>query len=329
METHIDRRVILCQESEFKSLYEWSLQELNADGKQVGRDQIPWIWTLSFTASELTLRDTIAIKPSYPDDPEESQMTAKQVIFAKLHPIGRGGIDWTTSYSMFGTDRTIANFQLQIIPLTDEDEQERCIAWGVVSYTAETDFHEETTGDSMGFYLIVRPETFTRYAEKIAASAVDEVVLHVGRVAGFYSEWSPSISADQIKVLTDDKEHKIEIPDNCEIDPPRLGEVLQAELHITKLGKARLKTSEDTEDRIDSKRNPAELTGGAGQTKTFGEAEDEDRIDGEEQIDVASQVQPNQRPPVDAEVASLLSSIRIAAWIIAGLLLLILVNWRL
>lgn len=241
MENHIDRRVVLSQDSEFKGLYKWSLQEQDADGKKIGRDQIPWDWGLYFTASELALNDTLAIKPDYLGDAEDEKMAVreKRFIRAKLYPGDPGDRHRyrQTSYSMFGTDRTVSAFELFIEQLEDGDKQERCKVWGCVSYTTEIDFRDETTDDTIIFYLYVRPETFARYAERIAASEVDEAVLRVGRVAGFYSDWSPAISTDEIKVLTDHKEHEVEIPSDCEIDPPRLGEVMEIELYLRSISK--------------------------------------------------------------------------------------------
>ena len=121
---------------------------------------------------------------------------------------------------MFGTDRTISDFGLLIMPLEGEDQQERCTVWGCVSYTTENDFRNETDDDTVSFYLYVRPETFERYTRKITASEVDKAFFRVVGVAGFYSEWSPSVSTDRIKVLTADEEHVVEIPDKCEIAPP-------------------------------------------------------------------------------------------------------------
>ena len=46
---------------------------------------------------------------------------------------------------MFGTDRAIKSFQLDIHPIADPAEQESCRAWGSVSYTTEIDFRNETT----------------------------------------------------------------------------------------------------------------------------------------------------------------------------------------
>src|SRR5271155_3842405 len=56
------------------------------------------------------------------------------------------------------------------------------------------------------FYLFVKPETFAGYAAKITHGLVDEIVFSVGSVDGFYSDWSPSAFASQVKVLTGDRE---------------------------------------------------------------------------------------------------------------------------
>jgi hypothetical protein len=79
MDYHIDRRVILNQDSEFKNLYKWSLQEFDADGKKLGSDQIPWNWHLYFTASELTVSDTITLEPNYRHASEETKVIAREI----------------------------------------------------------------------------------------------------------------------------------------------------------------------------------------------------------------------------------------------------------
>lgn len=235
MDFHIDRRVVLSQDSEFESLYKWSLQELDGEGNKIGRDQIPWNWSLNFILTELRLIDEIEVDPDYNSDDDGNIATReKQSIGARLRP----GYPWEhrqyfePSYSMFGTGRTIYDFALQIMPLEGEQQQEQCTAWGCVSYSAEIDFRNETTDDTVTFYLYVSPETFARYAQKIAASEVDKAFFRVGGVSGFYSDWSPSISTSDIKVLTSDKEHAVEIPDECEITPPRLGKVREAALFL-------------------------------------------------------------------------------------------------
>ncbi|TIM99995.1 MAG: hypothetical protein E5Y38_14895 [Mesorhizobium sp.] len=334
MENHIDRRVILCPESEYTNLYEWSLQEVDADGKKIDRDQIPWEWTLYFKATELTLHDTLtvgALLPTASQD-EINAVTAKQSISAKLLP---SGAPWPPSYSMFGTDRTITDISLSIIPSVADDEPEQCVAWGVVSYTSEIDFGEETTPDCIGFYLIVRPDRFARYAEMVAASAVEDVLLFVGRVPGFYSDWSPSTSTHRIKILADKSAQKIEVPPDCEIDPPRLGRAQYAQIHIRRvaeLSKATPKAPEGAANEIHDKENAEEQADRdyAAAAEDTEEWTDSGDASPEDLADRIVQAQPHHRPPAaDPQAVGLLSSIRIAAWVIAGLLLLILINLRL
>src|SRR5262249_22653489 len=130
--------------------------------------------------------------------------------------------------------RAIKSFQLEIHPIADPAEQERCSAWGCVSYTAEVDFRDETSDDCIVFYLVVKPETFARYGAKIAHGLVDEIVLSVGSVDGFYSEWSPSTSTRNVKVLTRGSEQKITLPPGHQVEPPRLGDVSKASLYINR-----------------------------------------------------------------------------------------------
>jgi hypothetical protein len=80
----------------------------------------------------------------------------------------------------------------------------------------------------------VKPETFARYGAKIAHGLVDEMTLNVGSVAGFYSEWSPSISTSNVKVLTRGSEQKIILSPGHQIEPPRLGHVGAAKLYINR-----------------------------------------------------------------------------------------------
>jgi hypothetical protein len=93
----------------------------------------------------------------------------------------------------FGTDRTISSFELFIERLDGDEEQERCTAWGSVSYTFDNDFWDETMDDSVVFHLYVRPETFARYVAKVGAGEVEEALLRISHVDGFYSDWSPAI----------------------------------------------------------------------------------------------------------------------------------------
>ena len=87
-------------------------------------------------------------------------------------------------------------------------------------------------GKILTFYMAVKPSTFDRYAERIFNNTANEVILRVGMVEGFYSGWSPSFYVNDIKVLTLGNEQKIEIPNDFEFEPRRLGSVKEANLYI-------------------------------------------------------------------------------------------------
>ena len=236
MDYHLVRGLRLKTEPEHKNLYSWAINEVDQQGRQIGADQIPWAWSLYFTATSCELRDSIDIK-------SKSQIEAaapaqqSQILVVKLRP-GRPGpevlFSRQTTFSMFGTDRNINNISLEVYPHTDPADHERCSAWGTVSYTTEIDFRDETTEDCVAFYFSVPPETFARYAMKVSQSSVDELVLRVRMVDGFYSEWSPSISTPSVKILTRGDEQKVAMPRDIRFEPPRLGDVGEAELFINR-----------------------------------------------------------------------------------------------
>ena len=61
-----DRKVRLLAESEYPSLYKWSLQEFDDAGKLIGSPQVPWTWSLNFYATEVTLRETLKLDHDAP-----------------------------------------------------------------------------------------------------------------------------------------------------------------------------------------------------------------------------------------------------------------------
>jgi len=235
---HLERKIKLSEEPEFKNLYSWSLQELNEEGEKVGSDQVPWEWSLYFTASEVRYNNTIDIEKS--DEPSEEENTAQthesESITAILHPgICRDGkyLEDDTSYSMFGTNRRIKQFGLRIQENKEGGDREGCHIWGCVSYTTEVDFRDETTDDTVEIYLSLSPTQFNTIAELIKTRRADILQVRLGRVSGFYSEWSPSISTNNIKILAASKDQEVIARDGCEIEPPRLGDVGEFNLMVT------------------------------------------------------------------------------------------------
>jgi hypothetical protein len=300
LEYHLDHRVVLDQKPEFKNLYKWSLQELDADGKKIGRDEIPWQWDLYFTATELVLSDTLRIAHEYRLDSDDTKLVTRtnRFIRGKLQPGSPVDHPYSRpSYSMLGTTRTILSFELTIEGIAGADAEPTCRAWAGLSYTADVDFRDETFDDTIVFQLYVPSAAFADYARKIETGTIRDAIFNVGGVDGFYSDWSPSISTDHIKVLTDHKEHKVEMPSDCEIDPPRVGRVNQAELYLRCINKLDGLPSEPDEDWV----------------------EKEVAVDTASASSVSSVV-------LDGRTTALLSSVRFAVWIIAALLLLLMMR---
>jgi hypothetical protein len=302
LEYHIDNRVILSEDTKFKNLYQWCLQEHDDEGNEVGRNQIPWEWTLYFTATELIFEDRITIDSSVLQGEDKPTKPARmqQSIRAKLRPghPQEGEFD-KVRFSMLGTQRLIRVFELHILKLPDTELQERCEVLSSVSHSFELDFRDETTDDNVVFILFVRPDTFARYSQAIIAGEVDEAILSVSSVEGFYADWSPSISTNSIKVLTNHSEHKVEMPDNCAIVPPRVGKVGDVSLNLYRI--AKLEAGLRSEDTGEIWQNIAKVA----ETQRFD----------------ATQASHNLAK-VNGQVVELLASLKMAAWVIAALLFL-------
>lgn len=222
LEHRLERRVVLGQRPENPN--RWFLSEIDADGKEHYHWQTK-IGHLFFTVSELSICDNLRIGKDDSSDPtdEKPVVHEEQSIQARLNP-GTTRDRYRPSYSMFGADREISDFFLTIKKLDDGVEQEQCRTCGFLGHTYKPDRGEEIKDDdSLYFSLYVRPETFARYVDILNTSSITEVLINVEGVEGFYNydlDFDP-YNSDHIKVLTD--KHKVEIPDGCGIEPPRLG----------------------------------------------------------------------------------------------------------
>jgi len=59
MDYHLEREVRLHTKPGRNN--EWMISEVDAEGKNIGLDQIPWEWTLYFTATSCVLSDSIEV----------------------------------------------------------------------------------------------------------------------------------------------------------------------------------------------------------------------------------------------------------------------------
>ncbi len=239
MDYAIDRRLWLQASPEHKSLYSWAIVELDDKGQQLGHDQIPWGWRLAFTATEVVLSDHLTVKEEGDIEgrlPQIEDVSHRRGIRAELRPGDpRDHRDWfrRTTFRMFGTDRVIEKFTLDILPLASDDDKEEATAWGTVTYSSKDDYPSYSQDDCVCFYLQLKPSTFEHFAARIAEGTADELTFSVSLVQGFYSEWSPDISTRDVKVLTAGEAQQVEMPDGVTFDPPRLHRVGEAELHVS------------------------------------------------------------------------------------------------
>lgn len=243
MNYHIDREIRLSEESESKNLYSWSLQEFSSDGNKIGRDLIPWSWTLNFTASELLHHKTIQIEQSRGHEGEVNESRPaeeSESISGILHSgICRDGewLEFDITFSMFGTERKTDSFDLRVYRLEDGDTTESCRLWGCVSHTFEIDFQNSKQDDAVEIQLWLSPARFNDLAEVVKTRKADLVEVSLRGASGMYSVWSPSILTRSVKILTADDDHKVVLPEGCAIAPPRLGPVQKFDLVVTQRSK--------------------------------------------------------------------------------------------
>lgn len=294
MEDHFDRTIRFNDQSELKNLYLWSINEHNEAGEKVGRDYIPWEWTLYFRAKNVTLNDNTKIGDRYAREGDAPGAKVRRFIAADLNPDETGR--YAPRYSMFGTDRTISEFNLFIEEA--DAKGDRCHVWGGVSYTTDIDFRDVTQPDTLTFYFYVSRERFDQYAARIAAGDVDSLVARFGNVAGFYADWSPGITTDKIKVLTRDKKHEVQGTKE-DIPLARLGEVEEAELFLAR----KLDLPIPPDPYADDATDDADATHEDGRP-----------------VDRAAQLEA-VRDSRGQETLKMITSLRMAAWVIAVLLL--------
>jgi hypothetical protein len=231
-----DRRVRFLGDSEYKSLYKWYLQEFDDAGKKIGSPQVPWNWSLNFTATGVTLHETLKLEHDAPiikkmDPPVVERLEDWKIkiedrsyISATLRPGYHANDDDDVVYSMFGTGRTIKEFQLTIHSLEKEEDDEKALAWGSVSYEYEgADMLNELSDDTVQFYLHVKPSRFAHYIEMMRTHPVNVLSLRLSTVLGMYSEWSPTTRTSRVKVLANAEDQKVEMAADAEFKPRELG----------------------------------------------------------------------------------------------------------
>lgn len=313
LDHHLDYGIKVCTETEYKTLYKWCIREFDKDGNQVGLDQVPWGWTQRFGVTNLRYVYSVEhedrhIPGLHPDEDADEALKKKistkseELIFADLSPVdSSSGSFFPTSYSMFGTNRRIENFSLRLVPY----DEEFCSVYGGVSYTSEIDFRDETQDDLLQIAIGISPDRFERLRDLIETKSVTQVFISLNRVAGFYSEWSPSISTNSIKVLASAADQKLVIPDGCKIRPLETGRVGEFKIEFTKSEKLKSKGDELDEAHLNDGLNETELL---------------------EQLNVEDDIQAKVLRALMLDMKSAIKRATLPLWIMSFLLLLILLS---
>lgn len=189
------------------SLYPWAFQEIGKKGKQIGRDKIPFDYTVRFTAINLRYiasEDSESERPSLFSD-EERKLASEFVsiesggtIVADLRSgyfNGENYIDEGTSYSFLGCSRKVDKILLRII--TAPEGKEYCVVDGYPSYKHDFGVEEDFVQITLGF----TSERFAKLATSILSGNVHWLSLQMSSVDGLYTEWSHEVVADEIKLM--------------------------------------------------------------------------------------------------------------------------------
>lgn len=223
----LEYKIKVHKETQYKNLYSWCIKETDQKGKDIdySMNQIPWLWTTYFLTKSITYQPSLSshrvvgLLSSKKKFKKHVPFGESETIYGKLIPDKN-----SPTFSMFGTDRKINEFELNI----NIDEEENCYLWGCPKYTMEIDFLDVTTKDTIWINIGLKESKFKKMSEMILNHSLTSLNISMGYVKGFYSDWSPEGTPSYIKVLT--SEHKLDIPKKCDIELPNLGEVGQIDI---------------------------------------------------------------------------------------------------
>ena len=202
MEMERDFAVHYSTDIEHKSLYERCLRQTQEDGTQIGGDLIPWHWSLQFEAAEVFHHFDYSRDWRGLDDRDEDQKDDAanedtiETIQAKLIPVER--LSFPPRYYMFGYRDAVEMISLKVIRSSNDTY---CTTFSFAKYRSEIDFHQEDVPHHLGFNLRLSEDKFDKILQLMRLNTLDRLSLSVGKVDGFYSNWSPEITSNSIHIL--------------------------------------------------------------------------------------------------------------------------------
>jgi hypothetical protein len=261
MDNLLEKEITLLDDTQHDGYYPWCLRETLLDEEtSCSEDYVPFTSGLSFTVSKMRLirglnfesnRDLINDGEFQArKETQELNIENNTGIIATLSPENfddDGNLESVTRFSMFGTDRKIDRFELRISSV-DSNDEERCFISGCVSYTTDFDYREETIPDTIDIVLRLSKDRFNNLAELISNRTIDIASIYLGDIDGVYSSPSPLSTTGFVKILTGgSKDQKINKPEGCDIEPPRLGRGISLfNLRFTTLYKSNSKQNDNT-----------------------------------------------------------------------------------
>lgn len=211
-------KILLKEHSMQENGYPWSLQEYNKENPMKGFT--PWKGYISFSLKNLHLTNSIYIDTSLDEETHKDKQEAKEtsIIHGKLRLENYDNfndVKINHKLIMFGSNCEINNFHLYISITENPDDIATCIIDG---YTYDTDDPPEF-GDSIVIKISLTSQQFNYISDLIKKNHLERLEIYLNEPDGFYS----ALDSDFIKILTNSKEHEVITPDNCSINPPRLG----------------------------------------------------------------------------------------------------------
>mgnify|MGYP003978994949 FL=1 len=235
MKRDLNRILKLNNDSEHKSLYDWSLEEYDSEGDKVTSSFIPMQ-----TGSIILGVEKLEYRHNFEGlgwEPDTAGISESEFITGtlKTKADAREDISTTNSFSMFGTDRKIKTVGIEIHKVDNDYRTEESFNLsGHIGYETEADMDlpAQKAEDALIISVVLNEERFNKIVQYIKDGIYPSYVT-IGDAEGIYNQWSPSIHLGDIKILTDEMDYtkdnsfqqQLEIPKDCDIKPPRLGKL--------------------------------------------------------------------------------------------------------
>jgi len=256
MNHELNRTIKLNDDSKYTSLYSWSLEEYDFEGNKVEEGFIPMqIGSIYLNVEKLAYRNNFE---GLEDGPESSKFNESEHIHGELKTLEDSSPLFnnnTNTFSMFGTDREIKHFGIEIYKTdngergkgfsrsgrTIDSKKENYFLTGHIGWQedGDLDIPPHAAEDSLYIVVILKEERFNKIKQYIK-DGFNPRYISIRHADGFYNQWTPSLHLGSIKILSDDcafgKDEpyvqQVEMTKECNITPPRIGKLYDFNIHF-------------------------------------------------------------------------------------------------